>query len=57
MRPDEIYPKTLKYLSSNESFTSVICKLFEKCIKYEMIPYICKTAIVIPLHKKKVRYI
>ena len=38
-----------KYLLSNASFIKAISKLFEKC--NEMIPYIWKTEIVIPLHK------
>ena len=38
--PDEIHLKILKHLSSNESFIEVICKLFEKCIECEIIPYI-----------------
>ena len=52
MGPYEIHSKILKYLSSNESFINAIYKLFEKCIEYEMISYIWKTAIVTPLHKK-----
>lgn len=52
MGPDEIHPKILKFLSSNESFVSAITALFNKCIKDENIPSIWKTAIVIPLHKK-----
>ena len=47
MGPDEIHHKIFKYLSSDESFINVICKLYKKCIKYEMIPYIWKTVIVI----------
>ena len=54
MVPDEIHPKILKYLSSNERFINAICKLFEKYIEYEMISYICKTA---NCKKKKVQYI
>ena len=52
MGPDQIHPKILKYLSSNECIINAICKLFEKCRDYEMILYIWKTVIVIPLHKK-----
>ena len=51
MGPDEIHPKILKYLSSNESFINVICKLFEKFIEYKMVQFIWKTTIVIPQHK------
>ena len=50
MGTDEIHRKILMYLS-NESFNNAVCKLFEKCIGYEMISYIWKTAIVKPLHK------
>ena len=50
VRP-EIYPKILKYLW-NESFINAINEMFRKCIEY-----IWKTAIVIPLHKKKILYI
>ena len=46
MGSDEIHHKML--VSSNESF---INRLFEKCIEHEMISYISKIAIVIPLHK------
>ena len=49
MGHNEIDPKISKYLP-NESFINSIYKLSEKCIEYEMIPYIWKTAIVIPLH-------
>ena len=52
MGPDEIHPKILKFLSSNESFIFAITKLFNKCIKDENIPSIWKTAIVVPIHKK-----
>ena len=50
--PDEIHPKILKYLSSNESFINAKCKLFEISIEYKRILYICETAIIISLHKK-----
>ena len=50
MGPDDVHPEIFKYLS-NESFFNSISKLFEKCIEYEMIPSIWKTAIVIWLHK------
>jgi hypothetical protein len=52
MGPDEIHPKILKFLSSNEDFINTITTLFNKCIKDENIPCIWKTAIVIPIHKK-----
>ena len=52
MGPDEIHPKILKFLSSNESFIAAITELFNKCIKDENIPSIWKTAIVVPIHKK-----
>ena len=50
--PSEIHPKILKYLSVNESFINAMCRLFEKCKEYEIVPNIWKTVIVIPLHKK-----
>ena len=53
MEPNDIHPKILKFLSSNESFINAISKLFEKCIEYEMIPYIWKIEILIPLNIKK----
>lgn len=52
MGPDEVHPKILKYLSSNDSFILAITQLFNKCIKDENIPSIWKTAIVVPIHKK-----
>ena len=42
LTPDEIHLKRLKYLSSKESFMQ--CKFIEKCIEYEMIPSLWKTA-------------
>ena len=56
MEPDEIHPK-IKYLPSNKCFINEISKLFEKCIEYEMIPYIWKTAILMLLRKNKKNYI
>ena len=52
VEPDKIHLKILKYLSSNESFTNAISKLFEKCKESAMIPYIWKIAI-----NKKFEYI
>ena len=46
IEPDEINPKILKYLSTNENFNNAISKLYEKCVEYEMIPYIWKTEIL-----------
>ena len=40
MEPDKIDFKVLRKKSLNENFINVICKLFEKCRKCEMIPYI-----------------
>ena len=37
MGPDKIHPKISNNLSSNSSFINAICKLFWKCVKYEMI--------------------
>ena len=42
----------LKYLLSNESFIIVMSELFEKCTEYEIISYIWKSTIAIPLHEK-----
>ena len=53
MGPDEIHPKILNFLSGNEWFIFAITKLFNKCIKDENIPSIWKTAIVVPIHKKR----
>ena len=52
MGPDGIHPKILKYLSENEGFINALTTLFNNCIKNEKLPYIWKTATVIPLHKK-----
>ena len=47
MGPDEIHPKILKYLLTNESSVNAIRKLFEECIEYKKILQIWKTAILI----------
>jgi hypothetical protein len=52
MGPDEIHPKILKFLSTNDGFINAITTLFNTCISDETIPAIWKTAIVIPIHKK-----
>ena len=49
--PDEIRGKILKHLSSNECLINVIYKLPDKCFKFEKIPNIWKTAIVIRQYK------
>ena len=52
MGPDEIHPKLLKFLAADENFLKALTKLFNECVKQEVIPNIWKTALVIPLHKK-----
>ena len=52
MGPDNVHPKLLKYLGSNDNFVECITLLFNTCIKEESIPNIWKRATVIPLHKK-----
>ena len=39
MEPDETHPRLLKYLS-NEILINTISELIEKCIEYEIIPFI-----------------
>ena len=52
MGPDNVHPKLIKYLGSNDNFVECITLLFNTCIKEESIPNIWKRATVIPLHKK-----
>ena len=52
MGPDEIHPKILKFLSTNEEFVNAITILFNRCIKFKSIPNIWKMATVVALHKK-----
>ena len=52
MGPDDIHPKLLKFLASNDNFVKALTQLFNVCVKEESIPNIWKTAFVIPLHKK-----
>ena len=52
MGPDEIHPKILRFLSTNEDFINAITILFNTCIKFKSIPNIWKTATVVSLHKK-----
>lgn len=52
MGPDDIHPKILKFLATNESFVNALTILFNMCLKDEKLPNIWKTATVVPLHKK-----
>ena len=50
--PDDIHPKLLKFLASDERFVKALSNLFRKCIEEEHIPEIWKLAHVVPIHKK-----
>ena len=52
MGPDNVHPKLLKLLSSNDSFVESLTLLLNKCVKDECIPSMWKSAVVVPIHKK-----
>ena len=52
MGPDNVHPKLLKYLATNNTFVDAVTLLLNKCLHDETIPSIWKTASVIALHKK-----
>ena len=52
MGPDEVHPKLLQALASNQEFVNSLAELFNTCYKERKMPAIWKSANVTPIHKK-----
>ena len=50
--PDNVHPKLLRYIASDDNFVLALTKLFQICVQEERIPLDWKIAHIVPIHKK-----